>query len=102
MHSDDFNEMTEPPRSIDRQFVGTFLRAQKWGVVSTVSRTGAPQSAVVGIAASEALEVVFDTLSSSRKAANLRANPNVSLVAGGLDGSDRTVQYAGGSGLPGR
>jgi hypothetical protein len=93
--------VTEPTRSLDRRAVGDFLRAQRWAVVSTVSLDGAPQSAVVGIAANGSLEVVFDTLSSSRKAANLRANPKVSLVAGGLDGTARTIQYEGVADFPG-
>jgi general stress protein 26 len=89
------NSETERTGPLNRHGIGDFLRTQKWAVVSTVSADGVPQSAVVGIAVNGALEVVFDTLSSSRKAANLRANPRVALVAGGLDGSDRTVQYEG-------
>jgi general stress protein 26 len=94
------NSETEPTRSLNRQAIGDFLRTQKWAVVSTVSADGVPQSAVVGIAVNGALQVVFDTLSSSRKAANLRGNPRMSLVAGGLDGSDRTVQYEGVADFP--
>ena len=92
--------MTEQRRAIGRQNVGDFLRAQKWAVVSTVSANGGPQSAVIGVAATESFEVIFDTLSSSRKAANLRADARVSLVIGGLDGSVRTVQYEGVADFP--
>jgi hypothetical protein len=38
----------------------------------------------VGIAVTDRFEVVFDTLGSSRKARNLRANPSIALVLGGL------------------
>ncbi len=58
--------------------------------------TGSPQAAVVGIAVTDRFEIVFDTVSSSRKAANLRANPAVAFVIGGTrDGDERTVQYEG-------
>jgi hypothetical protein len=55
-----------------------------------------PQAAVVGIAITDRFEVVFDTLGSSRKAGNLRTNPSIALVMGGLmPGDERTVQYEG-------
>jgi pyridoxine/pyridoxamine 5'-phosphate oxidase len=71
------------------------MRAQKYAVQASVAGEGSPQSAVVGIAVSEAFEIVFDTLGTSRKAANLRGNPRIALVIGGLDGNERTVQYEG-------
>jgi hypothetical protein len=57
-----------------------FLRRHRYGVVSSVSTTGAPQSAVVGIGVSGDLEIVFDTLRSTRKYANLIANPAASVT----------------------
>jgi hypothetical protein len=57
-----------------------FLRRHRYAVVSSVSATGAPQSAVVGIAVSEDLEIVFDTLRTSRKYANLTGNPAASVA----------------------
>jgi general stress protein 26 len=73
-----------------------FMRSEKYAVQSSVSPNGVPQAAVVGIAVSDCFEIVFDTLASSRKAANLRANPAVAFVIGGTrDGDERTVQYEG-------
>lgn len=73
-----------------------FLRTQRVGVEATVSTNGAPQAAMIGIGVSERLELVFDTLGSTRKAANFRANPRVAFVVGGFDPKDpRTVQYEG-------
>lgn len=70
-----------------------FLRAQPWAVEATVTGQGEPQAAVIGVAVTDKLELVFDTLGSSRKAANLRANPRIALVVGWDDG--QTVQIEG-------
>jgi pyridoxine/pyridoxamine 5'-phosphate oxidase len=74
----------------------TFMRTEKYAVQTSVSPSGVPQAAVVGIAVTDRLEIVFDTLASSRKAVNLRAKPAIALVIGGTrDGDERTVQYEG-------
>jgi general stress protein 26 len=75
-----------------RQGLLEFLRAQKWAVQASVAGDK-PQAAVIGVAVTDHLEVVFDTLSSTRKAANLRANPNIALVIGWDDA--QTVQIEG-------
>ncbi|HEY2378626.1 MAG TPA: pyridoxamine 5'-phosphate oxidase family protein [Gemmatimonadaceae bacterium] len=73
-----------------------FLRAHRLAIQATASLDGAPQAAVVGYAVTDDLELVFDTLASTRKAQNLRANPRVAFVIGGLKRADeRTVQYEG-------
>ena len=73
-----------------------FMRTERYAVQASVSRTHAVQAAVVGIAVSDDFELVFDTLSDSRKAMNLRANPSVAFVIGSTrDGTERTVQYEG-------
>ena len=69
-----------------------FVQRQRLGVVSSLAPDGAPQSAVVGIATSEAGEIVFDTLGASRKARNLRRDPRASLV---VWENERTVQLDG-------
>lgn len=61
----------------------TFIRGYRWAIEATSSATLAPQAAIIGIAVTEQLELVFDTLSSSRKAVNLRSNPRMALVIGG-------------------
>ena len=74
----------------------TFMRSNRWAIEATVSTALAPQAAIIGIAVTDQLEVVFDTLASSRKAANLRVKPCIALVVGGWNDSDaRTVQYEG-------
>jgi general stress protein 26 len=77
-----------------------FMRTERYAVQASVSKTHAAQAAVVGIAVSDDFEIVFDTLSDSRKANNLRANPSVAFVIGGTSGDERTVQYEGIADMP--
>src|SRR4051812_39951539 len=75
----------------------TFLRRHRLAVVSTV-HAGAPQAAVVGIAVTDTLDIVFDTITTTRKYANLLVDPRVALVAGWDYGE--TVQIEGIADLP--
>ena len=59
-----------------------FLRRHRLGVLSTVSPLGEPEAAVVGIAFTDELEIVFDTLDTTRKTANLRHSPKIAFVVG--------------------
>lgn len=59
-----------------------FLQLHRLAVLATVSESGPPESAVVGIAVTGQLEIVFDTLGDTRKCRNLRRNPHISLVIG--------------------
>jgi pyridoxine/pyridoxamine 5'-phosphate oxidase len=70
-----------------------FIDGCNLAVLSTVAETGAPQSALVGIAATPSLEIIFDTVKSSRKYPNLIARPRCSFVIGWA--GERTVQYEG-------
>jgi len=73
-----------------------FMRSERFAVQASVSRDHAVQAAVVGVAVSDDFEIVFDTLTDSRKATNLRDNPSIAFVIGSTqDGSERTVQYEG-------
>jgi uncharacterized pyridoxamine 5'-phosphate oxidase family protein len=70
-----------------------FIRARRLAVISTTSPSGDPQSALVGVAVSSELHIVFDTVKTSRKYANLKADPRISLVTGW--DAEITVQYEG-------
>ena len=70
-----------------------FIAGQRYGVVATTHADGSPESALVGIAVSPALEIYFDTVGSTRKAVNLRRDPRVSLVIGW--DNERSVQLEG-------
>ena len=86
---------------MDEAALLAFLRSNRWAIEATASTSLSPQAAIIGIAVTNQLELVFDTLASSRKAANLRANPRMALVIGGWsDGDPRTVQYEGVADLP--
>ena len=58
-----------------------WLRRHPFAVVSTVHADHRPQAAVVGVAVTDALELVFDTLTTSRKYDNLRRDARCALVA---------------------
>ncbi|HWE50904.1 MAG TPA: pyridoxamine 5'-phosphate oxidase family protein [Bryobacteraceae bacterium] len=70
-----------------------FIARCKLGVLGNLGPDGRPQSALVGIAITPALEIVFDTVKSSRKYANLIARPACSFAIG-WEG-ETTVQYEG-------
>lgn len=57
-----------------------FLRGARDGVVSSLGPGGEPHAAVVGLAVTDSLELVFDTLGDTRKVANLRRDPRVAIV----------------------
>jgi Pyridoxamine 5'-phosphate oxidase len=59
-----------------------FISKQKLGVLGTLSPGGSPQSALVGIAVTPELEIIFDTVKSSRKFQNLMSNSGCSFVVG--------------------
>jgi general stress protein 26 len=75
------------------EFIYDFMKQHKLAVVSTVSADDTPESALVGIGVSRDLEIVFDTVKTSRKYENLLQNPKVALVIGWDD--ETTVQYEG-------
>ena len=73
-----------------------FMRGHSLAVQTSVSPSLAPQAAVVGIVVTDDLEVFFDTIDGTRKVDNLRRNPKIAFVIGGLtNGDESTVQYEG-------
>jgi len=72
-------------------------------VVSSIGPRGEPQGALLGIAVSLLYEIIFDTVSDSRKHANLLRDPRASLVFVGptektlqLEGVERMLAVSGG------
>jgi hypothetical protein len=78
---------------MDKSGVYHFLSRQKLGALGSISPESTVQSALVGIAVTPKLEIIFDTVSSSRKFRNLAANPRCSFVVGWT--GEVTVQFEG-------
>lgn len=77
------------------------LRQEPYAVQTSVSPLGAPQAALVGVVVTDDFELFFDTLTTSRKAANMRTTPRVAFVLGPTAaGALRTIQYEGIAGEP--
>ena len=78
---------------MERSELYSFMRQHRYGVVSSIAEDGAPQSALVGIATTPELSIVFDTLRTTRKYGNLTRNPHCSFVVGWS--GEQTVQLEG-------
>ncbi len=78
---------------MNRLALYSFMSQHRYGVVSSISAKGTPESALVGIAVSPDLKIVFDTVRSSRKYPNLIARPACCFVVGWS--GEQTVQFEG-------
>jgi len=78
---------------MDKQLLFQFLDACGPGVLSSLGPMGAPQSALVGIASTPELEIIFDTVEKSREFANIARDPRVAFLIGWQ--GEVTVQYEG-------
>ena len=79
--------------TITNEEIAAYVRRHKYGVVSNLHEVGGIESAVVGIAVSHDLEIVFDTLGTSRKYANLMRDKRVAAVIGWEN--EQTLQIEG-------
>lgn len=70
-----------------------FVRDRRLAVVATAGPDGHPEAALVGIAATEECELVFDTSVRSRKHENLLRDRRVAVVVGWDD--EVTLQIEG-------
>jgi general stress protein 26 len=70
-----------------------YMRQARYAVVATIGADGRPQSALMGVATTDELEVVFDTLSTSRKHANLTRDKRIAITFSGPD--EQTLQLEG-------
>ena len=70
-----------------------FMNCERLAVLATASEDGRPEAALMGFAVTPNLEIIFDTVKSSRKYPNLKKNPVVAWVIGCT--TETTVQYEG-------
>ena len=78
---------------MERSDLYRFMKQHRYGVVSSIAADGSSQSALVGISVTPELCIVFDTLRTTRKYANLIRNPRCSIVVGWS--GEQTVQFEG-------
>jgi hypothetical protein len=75
-----------------------YLRSYRLGVLGSLSPHGEPQAALVGYTVTDGLELLFDTVRTSRKYRNMMATPQVSFTIGNTApaaADERTAQYEG-------
>ena len=70
-----------------------YMRSHRLAVVCTIGKGGAPESALVGIAVTPHHDVIFDTVSDSRKHGNLMRDNRASVVFSGP--GEKTLQLEG-------
>lgn len=69
-----------------------FIARHPLAVLASTSADGAPQAALINIAVTPALEIIFETTCETRKFANLERDPRAALVIGS---GQETLQYEG-------
>ena len=82
---------------MNRAELVTFVRRRGLAVVATRGPDGAPEAALVGVAATDHGEIIFDTSVRSRKYRNIQAFPQVAVVIGWDD--EVTVRCEGTAGI---
>lgn len=91
---------------ITRKDLVEFMRENPLVTAATISADGAPQAALLGVATSDQLELVFDTVDNSRKFGNVLRDGRIAVVFGAAGGyvsgshDERTVQYQGVADVP--
>ena len=75
-----------------------FIRRHRLAVVASTAPSGGPQAAVVGIAVTDRLELVFDTQGDTNKARNLRRDRRAAVVIGWDE--EQTLQLEGAADEP--
>ena len=80
------------PHVGDTEFLA-YMRSHKLAVVSTLGADGSPQSALVGVATTDDFQIIFDTVSTSRKHGNLLRDVRIAVTFSGP--SEQTLQYEG-------
>ncbi|HVP85051.1 MAG TPA: pyridoxamine 5'-phosphate oxidase family protein [Rhizomicrobium sp.] len=80
------------PTDAQKKTLHDFMARQRYAVISTVSEGQKPEAALVGVAVTPDLELIFETTDATRKFANLKRNPHLAAVLGE---DQQTLQYEG-------
>jgi hypothetical protein len=78
---------------LTREEVLEFIGRHRLGVIATVDAGGMPEAALINIAVTPALEILFETTDATRKFVNLRRNPDAAMVIGWAQ--NQTLQLNG-------
>ena len=81
------------PMELNVEEVFQFMNNERLAVLATAAENGSPEAALMGFAVTPELEIVFDTVKTSRKYPKLKKNPRVAWVIGCT--TEITVQYEG-------
>ena len=76
-----------------KKFLYAYVNKRMLAVLATIGPDQVPEAAVMEFGQTENLELIFDTLNTTRKYANLKQNPKIAFVIGWEEGT--TVQYEG-------
>lgn len=75
------------------KFFFNFLNNHSLGVIATNGPDGFPEAAAIEFGQSSKLEIIFDTLITSRKYKNIKRSPKIAMVVGWDE--NQTVQLEG-------
>lgn len=68
-----------------------FMNGESLAVLATATENGQPEAALMGFAVTPGLEIIFDTVKSSRKSPNLKEESARGMVDRLHDGSNGAV-----------
>ncbi len=78
---------------MEKKTILDFIKKQDLAVIATVDGEGLPEAALVAISETDDLELIFGSLSNTRKNKNIENNSQVAFVIGCNKGI--TIQYEG-------
>ncbi len=79
--------------AFERPDLLSYMRSHTMAVVASLGQDGEPQAALVAVATTDAHQIVFDTVSTSRKHANLMQDRRAAVTFSGP--GEKTLQYEG-------
>src|SRR5215831_6846121 len=78
---------------MDKAELLSYVRARRLAVIGTIGPDGSPQGALVGVAVTDRFQIIFDTVSDSRKHQNLLRDTRIAATLSGP--GEQTLQVEG-------